>query len=127
MDAELILPAFANLPIDWEITPAQAVALYLDWDDDQLSGRPPLRSAEDYSIYFLLDAWGKAPLLRLVRRSQAEAADLLVLPLPEQLRQEWEREFGDARGIFEITPSIKAWLRSCLEKPVEEEAPAFMP
>ncbi len=101
-----------QLDIDWDLGPEEAVTMYLEWGNNDWRGpRPPVRSKSDVSLYFVVDTWSEAPVVRLVRRNSEGAEDLLTLPLPPVLQEEWHKEFGRLRGIFSPTPAIKAWLR----------------
>ena len=110
-----LLKEFSQLPIDWNLSPEHAVTMYLEWGNNDWNAEyPPVRSKEDYSVYFVVDTWGEKPVLRLVRRNSEQAEDLVVLPLPEEFLPGWRAEFSDLRGIFEPTATIKDWLKSQL-------------
>ena len=107
-----IPPDCRLLDIDWDLGPEEAVTMYLEWGNNNWRGaRPPVRSKADVSHYFVVDNWGASPVVRLVRRNSEASEDLVTLPLPPELEQEWRQEFGRLRGIFAPTPAIKAWLR----------------
>lgn len=102
--------------IDWNLTPEHAVTMYLEWGNNDWRGSyPPVRSKADVSQYFVVDTWDAEPVVRLVRRNSEQAEELLTLALPPALQDEWKKEFGRLRGIFALTPSIKAWLRQEME------------
>ncbi len=106
------LKDFSLYDIDWDMTPEQAVTMYLEWgNNDWKSEYPPVRSKEDVTQYFVVDTWGDEPIIRLVRRNSEKAEDLFSMPIPEQLRAEFSRQNGDLRGIGAPTPEIKAWLK----------------
>ncbi|MDL2307858.1 hypothetical protein LJC48_07575, partial [Desulfovibrio sp. OttesenSCG-928-C06] len=107
-----LLSEFAYLPIDWQMTPEHAVTMYLEWgNNDWHSEYPPVRSKEDYSIYFVVDTWGEKPVVRLVKRNSEQADDLISLELPAHLQAGWQAEYPGLRGIFEPTDEIKNWLK----------------
>lgn len=109
------LKAFDRLPIEWDLDPADAVTLYLEWgNNDWSAGHPPVRSKEDYVHYFVLDNWADPPTLRLVMRNSEAAEDLWVLPLPEELKEDFHREFGGLKGVFMPSEAMKRWLREKL-------------
>lgn len=109
------LKDFALTNIDWEMTPEQAVGLYLEWGhNDRDSGFPPVRFEDDATTYFVIDSWESPPLIRLVRRTMADATDLLVMPLPPDLLDDWRAANGDLKGVAAPTPKIKAWLKKQL-------------
>ena len=70
-----------------------------------------MRSKEDVSHYFVVDSWGKEPVIRLVRRNSEEAGDLLTLALPPDLEKAFKEEYGNLKGVFAPTPASKDWLR----------------
>ena len=106
---------FNNLPIDWNLSPEDAVTLYLEWgNNDWHAEHPPVRSKEDTAIYFVVDTWSGSPLLRLVQRNSEQANDLGCQPLPPEQAKLFCEEFGELKGIFEPTPPIKEWLRNQL-------------
>ena len=107
-----LLSSFALLPIDWNLSPEHAVTMYLEWgNNDWHSEYPPVRSKDDFSIYFVVDTWGDAPLIRLIRRNSENAEDLAVIRMPEALLPAWKEDYEERRGIFEPTPAIKEWLK----------------
>lgn len=113
--SETPLSQYANMPIDWNLSPAHAVTMYLEWgNNDWKSEYPPVRSKDDVSLYFVVDTWGERPLVRLVRRNSEEAIDLLSLELPDELEKNWRAEYKDLRGIFEPSDEIKNWLRQSM-------------
>jgi len=106
------LRQFNDYDIDWDLSPEQAVTMYLEWGNNDWRARhAPVRSRADFSTYFVVDAWEDPPVVRLVRRNSENAEELVSLPLPEHLRAAWTREYGKLKGVFEPTPAIKAWLK----------------
>lgn len=106
------LKDFALYNIDWDLTPEQAVTMYLEWgNNDWKNEYPPVRSKEDVSTYFVIDTWEQPPLIRLVRRNSENAEDIFTMPLPEQLREDFQKYNGDLRGVSAPSPEIKKWLK----------------
>ena len=109
------LRSFSTLPIDWNLDPADAVTLYLEWgNNDWRAEHPPVRSKDDFAHYFVLDNWTDSPTLRLVMRNSEATEDLWVHPLPHELHAEFEREFGNLKGVFMPSDPMKDWLRDKL-------------
>lgn len=109
------LKDFSLYNIDWNMTPEQAVTMYLEWgNNDWQSEYPPVRSPEDVSIYFVVDSWENPPLIRLVRRNSEKAEDIFTMPLPAELMADWREVNGNLKGISAPTPKIKAWLKKQL-------------
>ena len=109
------LRSFSTLPIDWNLDPADAVTLYLEWgNNDWRAEHPPVRSKDDFAHYFVLDNWSDSPTLRLVMRNSEATEDLWVHPLPHELHAEFEREFGSLKGVFMPSDPMKDWLRDKL-------------
>lgn len=106
------LRGFADMPIDWNLSPEDAVTLYLEWGNNNWRGEhPPVRSKDDVATYFVVDNWGATPTVRLVRRNSEEAVDLVTLSLPPDLERAFLAEYGGLKGVFEPTPAIKNWLK----------------
>lgn len=109
------LKDFALYNIDWDLTPEQAVTLYLEWgNNDFASEFPPVRSKDDVSTYFVVDSWEEPPTIRLVRRNSEEAKDLFVMPMPAELMDAWREANGDLKGVSAPPPKIKEWLKKRL-------------
>ena len=47
--------------IDWNMTPEEAVRLYLEWGNNWARGNYVIRSKEDVSYYFVINTWEKIP------------------------------------------------------------------
>lgn len=48
---------YKTLDIDWDLTPEDAVTMYLEWGNNNWhADRPPVRSKTDESVYFVVDA-----------------------------------------------------------------------
>lgn len=75
-----------------------------------------MRTPSDVTLYFVVDSWQDPPLLRLVKRSMAEAVDLLTMPLPKELLPAHQAVHGSWRGIASPVPEIVAWLKKELEQ-----------
>ncbi len=107
------LSELKNAVIDWEMTPEDAVTLYLEWGNNSWRGKhPPVRPKNAYATYFVVDTWDGEPRLRLIRRNSEEAVELADIELPEDMRREFIRENGHAKGVYAITDEIRHWLES---------------
>lgn len=109
------LKNFSRLPIDWNLDPADAVTLYLEWgNNDWRAEHPPVRSKDDFAHYFVLDNWTEYPTLRLVMRNSEATEDLWVHPLPHELLPDFHQEFGRLKGVFMPSDHMKDWLKDKL-------------
>ncbi|MBA4369745.1 MAG: hypothetical protein C0403_19130 [Desulfobacterium sp.] len=97
--------------IDWDMTPEEAVRLYLEWGNNWARGNYVIRSKEDVSHYFVVDTWGKAPKIFLIRRNSDEAKELAEIDMPEDLKQQFLDSIGHLRGVYAIEGEIKTWLK----------------
>lgn len=106
---------FSLYTIDWNLSPEQAVTMYLEWGNNDWSAEyPPVRSKDDVSYYFVVDSWSNPPIIRLVKRNSENAEDLFTMPLEGELLMDWHEKNGDWKGIGEPTPKIKNWLKKQL-------------
>lgn len=98
--------------IDWDMTPEEAVGLYLEWGNNSWRSRiKPVTSKDDVSLYFVVNTWAGAPEVALVRRNFDEAVELARFPLPGDLGREFMKEIGGNKGVYAPTESVKRWLR----------------
>jgi len=47
--------------IDWDMTPEEAVTLYLEWGNSWSHGKSLVRSKDDVSYYFVVNTWEVPP------------------------------------------------------------------
>ena len=64
--------------IDWDMTPEEAVRLYLEWGNNWARGNYVVRSKDDVSHYFVVNTWGENPIIYLIRRNSDEAVELAL-------------------------------------------------
>lgn len=111
------LSDFSLYQIDWNLSPEQAVTMYLEWGNNDWNAEyPPVRSKDDVSTYFVIDSWENPPIIRLVKRNSDGAEDLFTMPLEEELLEDWQKANGDWKGVGEPTPFIKEWLQKQLHQ-----------
>lgn len=72
--------------IDWEMTPEEAVRLYLEWGNNWARGNYVIRSKDDVSHYFVVNTWKDEPVIYFIRRNSEEAVELAKIDLPPELR-----------------------------------------
>jgi len=112
--SEAQLKDFKAYDIDWEMTPEAAVTLYLEWGNNCWLNGPefrPVRNRSDSTTYFVVNAWEAEPTIRLVHRTNDEAKELLILPMPAHLKAHFMAEVGNNKGTYTPTEEIKEWLR----------------
>lgn len=97
--------------IDWEMTPEEAVRLYLEWGNNWASGNYVIRSKNDESIYFTVSTWKEPPVIYLIRRNSEEAQEIARIPMPDEIKQQFIRENGSNKGVYAIEGVVKEWLR----------------
>ena len=100
--------------IDWNMTPEEAVRLYLEWGNNWTRGNYVIRSKNDVSYYFTVYAWEDPPVIYLIRRNSEEAVELAKIPLPEELKKSFLEETGHNKGVYSLDGKIKTWLKSQL-------------
>lgn len=102
--------------IDWDMTPEEAVRLYLEWGNNWAGGNYVIRSKDDITHYFVVDTWGKDPVIFLIRRNSEEALELAKIPMPDDLRDRFQRENANLKGVFSIEGEVKEWLKKQLNQ-----------
>ena len=100
--------------IDWEMTPEEAVRLYLEWGNNWTRGNYVIRSKEDFSLYFVVNTWGETPVIYLIRRNSDEAVDMAQIVMPNELENDFLQSIGYNKGVYAINDQVKAWLKDQL-------------
>ncbi|MCP4666893.1 MAG: hypothetical protein GY849_11045 [Deltaproteobacteria bacterium] len=94
--------------IDWEMTPENAVRVYLEWGNVYARGDGSVvRSKSDYTVYFVVNCWSKPYYIYLIKRNSQEALELAKFELPEQ----FQMPVCELKGVYAVEGALKAWLR----------------
>jgi hypothetical protein len=101
--------------IDWDMTPEEAVTLYLEWGNNWSHDRKFVKSKNDVSHYFVLNTWGEEPVIFFIRRNSDGATELAEIDVPEQLEDKIKYEYRDGKGVYGLEGELKDWLREELE------------
>ena len=113
MDA---LAALAHLEIDWDLSPDEAVLMYMEQSDCGYSLFPLTTPPDSVSRYFVVDTWETVPVLRLLERDFTFLKQLAVFPLPEEFMPCLREKLGYSRGMFAPPFEVIAWLKQCMER-----------
>jgi hypothetical protein len=100
--------------IDWDMTPEEAVTLYLEWGNNWSHGKNLVRSENDVSHYFVVNTWDEPPRIYLIRRNSAEARELGVFFMPEDMSRRFLRSVGHRKGVYKLNQEIRTWLQNIL-------------
>jgi hypothetical protein len=101
--------------IDWEMTPEEAVRLYLEWGNNWARGNYVIRSKDDVSHYFVVNTWKDEPVIYFIRRNSEEAVELAKIPLPATLKKRFLHSGGRHKGVWAPDGEVKDWLKKKLE------------
>ncbi len=97
--------------IDWDMTPEEAVRLYLEWGNNWAGGNYVIRSKDDVSHYFVVNTWKGKPDIYLIRRNSEETEELAKLRMPDDLEYRYMKDNGSHKGVYEIDGEVKDWLQ----------------
>jgi hypothetical protein len=97
--------------IDWEMTPEEAVRLYLEWGNNWAGGNYVIRSKNDVTHYFVVNTWKENPRVFLVKRNSELAEELAELELPSEIKEQFLASVGHQKGVFSIEGDVKNWLQ----------------
>lgn len=101
--------------IDWEMTPTEAVTLYLEWGNNWAHGNYVIRSKDDVSHYFVVNTWEGRPVIYLIRRNSEAAEELArIEELPEELKARFMHAVGHNKGVYAVEGEVKRWLQTTL-------------
>ncbi|RTZ97322.1 MAG: hypothetical protein DSY90_08000 [Deltaproteobacteria bacterium] len=97
--------------IDWEMTPEEAVRLYLEWGNNWARGNYVIRSKDDVTHYFVANTWGDTPVIYLIRRNSEEAEELAKIDLPAELTPSFLDSIGHNKGVWAVEGDVREWLK----------------
>lgn len=100
--------------IDWQMTPEEAVRLYLEWGNNWAGGNYVIRSKDDVSYYFVVNTWQKEPVIYFIRRNSDEAVELAKIDMPGDLKSRYLMENGTYKGVYAVDGEVKTWLKKKL-------------
>jgi hypothetical protein len=95
--------------IDWDMTPEEAVTLYLEWGNNWTHGKM-VKSKNDVSLYFVVNTWDEPAKIYLIRRNSEEAVELAIIDMPEKMRTHFLESVAHNKGVYAINEELKAWL-----------------
>ena len=101
--------------IDWEMTPEEAVRLYLEWGNNWARGNYVIRSKDDVALYFVVNTWKNKPVVYLIRRNSEDAEELAQLDLPPEMSRNFMDRIGHNKGVYAVEGEVKDWLKKRLE------------
>ena len=101
--------------IDWDMTPEEAVRLYLEWGNNWVRGNYVIRSKDDVTHYFVVNTWKNDPVIYLIRRNSEAADELAEFKMPDVLEEKYILENGKLKGVFAVTGDVKKWLQNELK------------
>ena len=100
--------------IDWDMTPEEAVTLYLEWGNNWAHGNYVIKSKNDISHYFVVNTWENRPVIYLIRRNSEEAVELARIHMPKDLEDSFMESIGHNKGVYSIDGEVKQWLKNQL-------------
>jgi hypothetical protein len=101
--------------IDWDMTPEEAVRLYLEWGNNWSRGYRMVRSKDDETYYFVLNTWEGNPIVYFIRRAAEGAVELARIEVPKELSKEIQKDRGFQKGIYAVQDEVRDWLRQELD------------
>ena len=100
--------------VDWNLNPAVAVGRHLEWGAGWYCDGQRGRGSEDESTYFAVNTWGDYPVIILVYRRGFDMEELATFRMPAAMEVAFMKSIGNKRGIYELDPNIKVWLKGQL-------------
>ena len=94
--------------INWDMTPEEAIRLYLEWGNNWARGDGyVIRSKNDFSHYFVVNCWSKPYYIYLIRRNSDEALDLAKVEVPNR----YQKPVCELKGVYALEGELKEWLK----------------
>jgi len=101
--------------IDWEMTPEEAVRLYLEWGNNWARGNYVIRSKDDISYYFVVNTWKEKPVIYLIRRNSDAADELAKIELPDDMAARYLESVSHHKGVYAVDGEVRQWLEEQLD------------
>lgn len=102
---------YRNLDIDWNLSPEDAVTMYLEWGNNCWHAEHlPVTSKLCVSNYFVVYTWDEKPRAMLIRRNSEEAQELVSIELPDELGKRFLESVGNLKGVFSPNDEVRNWL-----------------
>ncbi len=98
--------------IDWEMTPEDAVTLYLEWGNNWARSNYVIRGKDDVAHYFVVNTWETPPVVYLIRRSSEEAVELARTEMPDAIRDAFMESIGHNKGVYSTEGVVRDWLKA---------------
>lgn len=100
--------------IDWNMTPEEAVRLYLEWGNNWAHSNYVIRSKDDVSYYFVVNTWEETPVIFLIRRNSEEANEMARIDLPAGIKERFLESIGHNKGVYAVDGELRDWLQGKL-------------
>ncbi len=97
--------------IDWNMTPEEAVRLYLEWGNNWARGNYVIRSKKDETLYFVVSTWKEPPMVYLILRNSEEAREIAAFKMPKAIEKKYLKEIGNLKGVYAVEGAVKEWLQ----------------
>lgn len=98
--------------IDWDMTPEEAVRLYLEWGCNWARDNYVIRSRDDETHYFVVYAWEEKPYVLFIRRNSDEAEELAKIELPDEVAKRFLDSVGGHKGVYAVEGEVRDWLKN---------------
>lgn len=100
--------------IDWEMTPEDAVTLYLEWGNNWARGNYVIRSPDDTAHYFVVNTWQEPPVIFLIRRNSEKAEEIAEIEMPDKVKEQFLESIGHNKGVYSTEGVVREWLQARL-------------
>ncbi|QTA90675.1 Uncharacterized protein dnm_067370 [Desulfonema magnum] len=97
--------------IDWDMTPEEAVRLYLEWGNNWARGNYVIRSKNDVTHYFVVNTWKEKPIIYFIRRNSEEALELAEITMPDDMSHRFLASVGRNKGVYAVEGEVRNWLK----------------
>ena len=97
--------------IDWDMTPEEAVRLYLEWGNNWARSNYVIKSKGDITYYFAVNTWKEKPIIYLICRNSEYAKEVAAIEIPEKLKEMFFSLYGNHKGVFALEGDLKNWLK----------------
>ena len=97
--------------IDWDMTPEEAIVLYLEWGNNWSHGKM-IKSKDDISHYFVINSWDDPPKILFIQRNSGGAKELAEFGMPDHIRRNFQSYISNNKGVWGLTDEVREWLKN---------------
>jgi hypothetical protein len=96
--------------LDLTMTSEKAISLYLEWGAFSAHGQDFVRSGNDATCFFTVDAWERPARVFLVKQTNSGREEICRVDVPQTLVDGIVESYGGRKGTYNISEALQEWI-----------------